>query len=305
MRRTVCCLLFLFLTGCTAKTPTHFKGIAMTMSYTIQVGDSLSQKEQTAIEKTILSTFSEVHQIYNNWNPNSEISKLNRLPARQKVTISPELVHFLLLVDKLVALTENRFDPTVEPLQKLWKEKMRSGLIPTEKELTRLFSAVGWQNIHIEGTTVWKEHELTAIDVGAVAKGYAVDLLVERLHQAGFKSIYVEWGGEIRTAGTHPEGRKWRIALSSGSTLELYNQAIATSGNYLQKWTINEITYTHVIDPHSKQPLHVTDRSIGEVHVISDTCARADAIATALMLFEVPIEAENWAKERDILAEIH
>ena len=182
---------------------------------------------------------------------------------------------------------------------------MKSGHIPREEELTRLFPAVGWQNIHVEGNTFWKEHELTAIDLGGVAKGYAVDLLAERLGGAGFSSIYVEWGGEIRTVGYHPEGRAWHIALSKLSTLDLYNQAVATSGNYLQKWTINGVTYTHVIDPYTKQPLHVTDQSIREVHVIFETCTEADAVATALMLFREGTEAQRWSQERGFWAQVH
>lgn len=275
----------------------------MTMHYCVQIGDPLSKDQQTTIEKILISTFSEVHRIYNNWNRSSEISILNHLPANHRKILSPELSRFLKEVDRLVQLTEGRFDPTIGSLQILWKEKLNSGQLPTEEEITSLIPSVGWQHIHLKGNMFWKDHDLTAIDLGAVAKGYAVDLLIERIQEAGCTSIYVEWGGEVRTVGSHPQGREWRVALLGSSSRNLSNQAIATSGSYFQKWSVDGTTFTHLINPQHKQPLIVTDQSIISVHVISQTCTQADALATALMLFSSKLEAEKWTTKNNIWAQ--
>ena len=265
----------------------------MTIPYCIQV-----ESTDKAVEEVILSTFSEIHAIYNNWNPASEISQLNQLPAYQKVALSPQLASFLSFVDQMVIQTEGRFDPTVEPLQLLWKHSLQLGQLPSPQDLEKLSPAIGWEKVHLENDLFWKEHPLTAIDLGGIAKGYAVDLLAERLAQLGLRNIYIEWGGEVRTIGPHPEGRPWKVGIQGLSTIDLTNTAIATSGSYMQHWTLDNISYTHIIDPRTQKPLH--DSPITSVSVLAPTCAEADAYATALMLFPTKEEALSWAQERNI-----
>ncbi|MCC5831765.1 MAG: FAD:protein FMN transferase [Chlamydiales bacterium] len=258
----------------------------MTMAYTVKIGDP--DPDLSLAESIILSTFSEINALYNNWNPHSEISKLNRLPAGVKYPLSPQLAAFLRQIDRIVSLTEQRFDPTVAPV----KESLLKGEIQSET------AAVGWDKIHLEGDLFWKEYDQTALDLGGAAKGYAVDLILEQLQEAGFRNLFVEWGGEIRAAGSHPEGRPWKVAILGGETLELHEEAIATSGSYLQNWTVGEAQYTHIIDPKTKLPL--SDPSITSASVVTRTCFEADALATALMLFSSQQEAYEWAKARGL-----
>lgn len=258
----------------------------MTMAYTVKVGDP--DPDLCLVQSIIADVFSEIDAVYNNWNPHSEISNLNRLAAGEKQLLSPQLAAFLRRIDRLVEFTEGRFDPTVAPI----KENLLKGSLQTAAD------GVGWDKIHLEGELFWKEHDQTALDLGGAAKGYAVDLILERLQKAGFLNLFVEWGGEIRVAGSHPERRPWKIAILGGDTLELHEEAIATSGSYLQNWTIEETRYTHIIDPKTKCPL--SNSTITSASVAYQTCCEADAIATALMLFPSQEEAYAWAEARDL-----
>lgn len=292
-------IVCLALPACRPKpTASRFKGIVMSIPYTVQIGNPLSEGEQVLVEETILSTFALINDIYNNWNPESEISKLNQLPARQKVALSPELANFLHYVDQIVKRTEGRFDPTVEPIQLAWKQSLKKGHLPEHEMLTELAESIGWDKVHIEKGFFWKDHPQTAIDLGGIAKGYAVDLLIENLSKAGFTSLYAEWGGEIRTTGLHPGQREWRIGIEGFGVIDLTNGAIATSGSYLQKWTVGGVNYTHIIDPSSKKPLE--NPAISSVSVAAPTCVEADALATALMLFPSKEAAKAWADERGL-----
>jgi FAD:protein FMN transferase len=277
--------------------PTRFEGVAMTIAYCVQIGDRLSDPEIATIEEIIRSTFSHIHQTYDNWNPDSEISKLNHLPANLQVALSLELASFLESVGEIVAQTEGRFDPTVEPLQQLWKKSLQQGALPSADSLAELTGAIGWDKIHVENGLFWKEHPLTRIDLGGIAKGYAVDLLAEQLAKAGYTQIYVEWGGEIRTLGLHPNHRPWKIGIRGLSSIDLTDAAIATSGSYIQNWSVGEVNYTHIIDPRTQEPLQ--NSPISSVSVIAPTCKEADAIATALMLFPSQETAKRWAKEKN------
>jgi len=149
-----------------------------------------------------------------------------------------------------------------------------------------------------------------SLDLGGIAKGYGVDLILENLNQAGFSDVFVEWGGEIRASGKHPEGRPWRIFISrlenndphlAIAHLDLVDQAIATSGDYLQNWTIekdgNCSTFFHIIDPVTLHPLQKQPLSIASTSVVAPTCALADGLATVAMMFLSVEEAQVWAEK--------
>lgn len=271
----------------------------MTMPYCIQIGNSLSDQEKVKVESIILSVFSDVHHIFNNWNSQSEISHLNQLEAYEPCPVSPELLKFLECIDQIVDLTEGRFDPTIGLVQQVWKNHLHQKMVPSHDQIQDLLSTVGWKKIHLEKGFFWKEISQTAIDLGGIAKGYAVDLFIERLREAGYPNLFVEWGGEIRTLGHHPDKRAWRVGIYGLSEhIELKNEAIATSGSYLQNWTIHGQNYTHIIDPRTSLPLSNTPFS--SITVIAPTCTEADAIATALMLFSSVEEITKWAENRGI-----
>ncbi|NGX54328.1 MAG: FAD:protein FMN transferase [Chlamydiae bacterium] len=288
-------ILFLLCTAChsPSRSPsiTSFEKIAMEMKYTILIGETLDSQQKQAAERIIADTFDEIDTVFNNWNPDSEISHLNRLPAGKKVVISEKLATLFRQINQLTLLTNGRFDPTVEPLVQLWKTRLRNGKLPSEEELGKIHPAIGWKKVHIEDGLFWKDHRLTAIDLGGIAKGLCVDLLATRLEKAGYSTLFVEWGGEIRTVGRHPEGRKWNVAIAGITTLEMENQSIATSGDYLQAWTVDGTTYTHIIDPNTKKPLEVTPGSIASATIVAKSCTFADGLATALMLFHSAKEA--------------
>jgi thiamine biosynthesis lipoprotein len=273
----------------------------MTMAYRVVLGRGLNAQESAQACLLIHKTYAEIDEHYNNWNPLSEISHINAVEAYTPVALSPQLSAFLKRVDHLVQVTEGRFDPTVAPLCQLWKKHLEEGRRPSDQEIQSLAPAIGWNKIHLEGEVLWKEHSLTALDLGGIAKGYCVDLLIERLSKAFSTGVYVEWGGEIRVAGPHPAQRPWRIALASPHQEEvvfsMHDQSVATSGDYLQFWDIDKVRYTHILHPKTLFPLICTEDSTSSATILTSLdCLWADAIATASLLFPTPEEAEAWLK---------
>jgi len=282
---------------------TEFTGNAMTIDYRIVIGSPLSSKEKHTIQTIIHTTFSEVNSIYNKWNPHSELSQLNHLPANTPMEISPQLSHILELTDQVVLLSRGRFDPTIEPLQALWKKSLQNGTTPSEQEITEVIPCIGWKNIRIEKGVFTKKCSETMLDLGGIAKGYAVDLLAAKIEENGFSNFYVEWGGEIKTHGTHPDQRPWRVFISNFEDpnpesalafVELKDEALATSGDYLQNWKVGDRLYFHVLDPFTYHPLLVTPTSLGSVSIACDSCAVADGLATAAITFSSRDEAFEW-----------
>ncbi len=290
------------------RTVTEWRGFAMTMPYHIKVGNALSSSKEEDVSTSIRATFDEVHSVFNQWNPDSEAAQINGLAAHQRYRLSPEMAAFIELTDGLVALTEGRFDPTIGPVKELWLRQLEQRKIPTTHELTKLQAVVGWKNIHVVGDVLWKEHSETTVNFDSIAKGYAVDMLVERLQKLGIKDLYVEWGGEIHAIGQHPDRRPWRVAIrgidsddisESLAYVSLNDSAIATSGDYLQHWELEcddgaVLSFTHLVDPSTGRLLERREGAIASASIVTDGCAVADALATAACVFGDVDSVKKW-----------
>lgn len=292
-------LFFLFF--CSCQKTSHVQsihGVAMTIPYQIT-----TECTSVNVASIISSTFEQVNTTFNKWNPDSELSQLNRYDAAVPFSCSPQLWDLLRTCDQFVRLSDGKFDPTIEPIEQLWKESFQRSSTPTEDQISQLLPAVGWKELQMtDQQGLIKPHRTTAIDLGSIAKGLAVDMLVNRLSEAGLHSIYVEWGGEVRTKGLHPEGRPWRVGIRSPDDphktlhiIELTDSALATSGDYLQYWNVmcdgQTKTFFHVFDPRTGRPLEPTSHSIASVTIQHPSCCVADALATILLMAKDEDEA--------------
>ena len=297
------CLLLLLSCKHSPPVPAAFTGTAMTMEYRVLVGKELTLVEREWIHTLIAETFAEINEIYNKWNPDAEISRFNRHRERTPFPLSKDLYVFLKETDGIVHLTHGKFDPTIEPALNLWKNALSQHHEPTPEEIAKTKEMIGWEKIFLSDQTAAKEAPESQLDLGGIAKGFAINLIVERLVEQGFSDCYVEWGGEIRATGKHPEGRPWNVCISymgipdpslALAIVDLNDEAVASSGDYLQYWKTADKTYTHIIDAATACPLEVNDGSICSATVIAPNCMLADALATAAMLFPDKHKAELW-----------
>ena len=127
------------------------------------------------------------------------------------------------------------------------------------------------------------------LNLSAIAKGYGVDALAELLDMHGYTAYLVEIGGEIRVRGRKPDGSYWKLAIESPipqaqrayQILTLTDHGVATSGDYRNYFAKDGRRFSHIIDPVTGRPIA---HNLESVTVIGDTTARADALATALMV---------------------
>lgn len=313
-------LILLLLTAChkaplSPKDPcTQFEGSALSIPYHVFVGKQLSAAEHKKVEAIIQKTFSEIDLLFNHLNPDSEISRLNTAPAETLIPLSPPLQDLFSLCDRLVALSGGRFDPTVEPLERVWSESLDQNKIPAASDLQVACEALGWNHITVKNGIFRKDHPETRIDFRGISKGLCIDWIMDRLQAIGYSDLFIEWAGQMRASGQHPVIGDWVVQVNPHLTSEgrpfapipLRNSAIAMSGDFAQKGRTLQADqspdgqmhrYFHIIDPLTAQPLETTSYSIASAIVIAPTCALADALATAAMLFPGRKEAEAWAQE--------
>lgn len=295
-------LFLLLLVSCNSKpTVTTFSGTTMEMHYLIHVGQSLTTQEKIEVEALIHNTFQETKEIFSLYVDDSELLRLNALTSQKPIPISKPMQEVLILSDHINNLSEGRFDPTVYSLSKLWKASLENGKIP----LVPAISSIGWEKIHLEKDTFTKDDPATELDLGGIAKGYCLDQIALRLNEVGYPNLFVSWGGEIVATGKHPEGRSWSAYITrlndtdpehAIAYVDLQNEALATSGDYLQVWEVNGKAYTHILNPKTGTPLEIQPGRIASVTVSAPTCALADGIATAAMMFENAKELQLWAE---------
>lgn len=296
---TIC----IFLSACYPKSPRlhHFRGVAMEMPYHIQIGGSLSLQKQSEIQSIIDSSFAFIHTCFDHWNPKSELSLINQLPILEKKKLSPKLLQLFGIADHIIEISERRFNPTLGFVISLWKRALPKSESVDPTVLKSMRDALQWSHISVENGIFCKSANLR-LDFDGIAKGFGIDLLLERLRLAGYASVYVDWAGDIAVSGNHPSGRHWQIAirnpishLPDSEIIPLQSSAIATSGDYEQCWEIDGKLYCHIINPHTLHPIEIKDGSIASVTVMAPSCAEADGLATSAMTFSKMDDLLAWA----------
>lgn len=297
----------------TAQTPTHIGGSAMGMEYSITLGTVSTKDALSRVSEIAQITFAEVDRHLNRWNTASELSHFNRLCPNQNCELSPQLHQVLKIADRAAKISNGRFDPTVEPVCALWKTALNKGHLPDGHALSNLRARIGWSHLSLHAHNMASKRAAIEIDLGGIAKGYCVDLIAERLIKATIENFFIDWGGEVRVHGQHPRGRAWKIGIRSPSennqeidplidVVWAKDAALATSGSDKQVWTLvnadsQSVCYTHIIDPKTLQALQLPSKRPVTCCVLAKSCAWADALATAGMLFDDIDSAALWFKK--------
>lgn len=221
----------------------------------------------------------------------SELSRFNASPRTEAIPVSLGLFRVLEASLEVSRLSGGAFDVTIGPIVNAWGFGPRNVPKPPSADLLqKARSRVGWRHLHLDpGTrTIRKAIPNLYIDLSAIAKGYAVDILAEALEKRGIFDYMAEIGGEVRTRGTNPQGEAWRIGIETPTTrpeqrvhlvVPLRKAAMATSGNYRNYRLVDGRHVSHLIDARTSEPV---SHSLSSVSVVHPTCMMADALATAL-----------------------
>ncbi len=298
MRKYWVILLFFFV-SCTKNQVTEFRGWAMTMPYHIIISKNLSENQQKKVLEIIQNTFDETDLHFNIFNPKSEISKINE--EKTKFFISKKFYKLLKICEKYYYLTDKFFDPSIGSIFSIWQNTLEKNKTIEESLLKYYNTFVGWFHFKIEKNQLIKGSPFCKIDLNGIAKGYTIDLLVDRLCKLGYKNVFVEWGGDVMGLGK-PSKRFWQVQVLFPQTVKiasLHNQACATSGSYKMFFWKEKKTksYLPIFNPFTKRPKEVTKNSFNYVSVFAPNCTQADAFATAALSHSTKDQALNWAKK--------
>lgn len=243
------------------------------------------------LDKEIEQELFRVDTIFSLFKENSLLSRFNRGEDKGKGnTLFAEVIKLSLEISNE---TEGAFDITVAPLVNAWGFGFKNKQPLSNKQVDSLQKLVGYQHLSFNGKELTKDIPNLQIDCGAIAKGYAVDRIAKLLSDKGCQNYMVEIGGEVVVKGNNDKGEKWKIGINKPTQhalpteedlqtlLSLTNCGIATSGNYRNFYIKDGKKYAHSIDPKTGYPVQ---HSLLSATVISQSCAKSDALATAFMV---------------------
>ena len=277
----------------------EIQGETMGTYYIVKATETgLIKKEAEELKDRLDERLKELNTQMSTWQADSEISLFNSSKAGDPIPLSEDFAVVIKEAIAIAALTEGAFDPTVQPLLKLWgfgSEGTPGSKQPDASALANAKNESGIDKLIFENQTLSKTSNGLQLDLGAIAKGYAVDALHEVMVLAGQKNIFVDIGGEVRCSGVNPKGVAWRIGVQQPSTQSEYGEmndlhsvisvkdcAVATSGNYRSyRQREDGSRYGHLLDPRISKPV---ESNVASVTVIANTCIRADALATGLFV---------------------
>lgn len=228
-----------------------------------------------------------VENVFSRFDSDSEIAIINR----QAGSWTPVTAEVAALIEKGLGyghLTEGAFDITIGALMNLWGFHTESPSVPAHDELERVLTLVDFARVELDFITEQVRIPPNYIlDLGGIAKGYAVDRGRGVLLEHGMVHGMINAGGDIAVIGERPGGGGWRVGIQdpvdSGSILavvELTDMAIVTSGDYERFFEANGARYHHILDPRTGYPAD----GLRSVTIVAPSATASDALSTAVFV---------------------
>ena len=284
---------FVLIIGCGShRDLIQISGQTMGTTYSIKIILESEQINPEQIKSAIDSILTIINKQMSTWDPTSEISQFNSFKSTEPFQVSKSFANVVESALDISEKTNGVFDITVFDLMRLWGfgPNPKSG-IPDPKEIEKVLTYSGIENISLQNGSIIKKNPLTRLDLNAIAKGYAVDEVFLYLEGMGLKNIFVEIGGEVRCIGKNQRNKYWSIAIENppsshhqtsnfAAVVYIDSKSIATSGNYRNFVDLNGEILGHTINPTIGFPVQT---NVLSVTVQAESCMEADAWATALM----------------------
>ena len=270
-------------------------------------------KDSNSAKKFIESALAEINKVddlMSDYKDDSEVTLVNKNAFNQPVKVSQSTFEVLQKSIEFSRLSDGAFDITVGPLVDLWRRAAEANSVPSDDELSVASSKVGYEKLILDANILSVSFKVAAmrIDLGGIAKGYAIDKAVQAMQSAGATGGMVDIGGDIRCFG-RPSGNKksWLIGLQNPNIikddfvipakpvlsevegagiqndesliiLKLTDAAIATSGGYRRFALIDGKKFSHIIN----RQTGIAPEGLSSVTIITQNAIDADALATAV-----------------------
>ncbi len=268
-------------------------GPTMGTYYNVKVVNPPPGATRETLHAGVEGVLAEVNRLISTYDPDSELSRFNRHPGTDWVGISPELLGVVDESLEISRLSGGAFDVTVGPLVNLWGfgPEPKPERVPPPEAIDRARERVGFHRLRLdpERPAMKKDRADVYVDLSALGEGYGADRVADYLSAQGVGDFMVAVAGAIRVRGHNAKGMPWAIAVEEPTPgrravhriIQVTDGGLSTSGDYRNYFEEDGKRYSHEIDPQTGRPI---EHRLASVTVIGETAARADGLATALMV---------------------
>lgn len=307
IKKSLLTLCFIFLTGCDNPPDLiNLDGQAQGTTYHIKFWSEQAVDKNT-LHQQIEAEFARIDKLISNYRDDSDIEQFNQSQNNQPFTINEEITDLLIIAQTVNQQSLGCFDPTIQPLFKLWGFQSNQLTVPTDEAITKTLQQVDFTQLQIEaGQIIRLGSPNLTLDLSGIGQGYSVYLIAKILEKTGINNYMVEIGGEMLVKGRKPNDGDWKIAIERPTPnankiqklISLNSDsavAVMTSGTYRHFFDEAGKQYSHVIDPRQGRPI---SHQTVSVTVLMDNPTLADAWSTALLCLgsEEGIKIVNQAK---------
>lgn len=288
-------LLLLLCVGCRSIEPTlvrkEYRQTHMGMPFRI-VLYAPDDQHADAAAGAAFNRIAALNSILSDYEPNSELTLLSKSSGSGRaVPLGDDLRRVLERAVEVSKAGDGAFDITVGPLVDVWRRARRQRTLPEPEKISAALAATGWTNIVLGHDAAGHSTAMLLrpgmrLDLGGIAKGYALDEATKVLRSHGITRSLVSGGGDMFAAGTPPGEPGWKVTVGKlditnappERTVWLKDRALVTSGDLFQRVEIGGVRYSHIVDPRTGQAL--TDHS--QVTVIGHVAMTTDAVSKVL-----------------------
>jgi len=270
--------------GC-HRQPTAHSYTSIQMDTVVEVTlNGVAERRARGLAQEVFALFDRVEREMSRYRDDSTVSAIDRNAPRW-TAVSPDLATVLRKAVRIATLSQGAFDPTIGAVSALWGfGEEEGGHIPEAEALKAALATVGYPRLVVDRKRARLLYPRTRLDLGGIAKGFAVDRAAELLAKAGVKGAIVNAGGDIRVFGERLGGGPWHIGIQHPrqpeallTKLDVTDTAVVTSGDYERYFMKDGVRYHHILDPKSGQPA----RGCRSVTVVTKSAMSGDALATA------------------------
>ena len=285
-------VLLFTMNGCSREHVSEHQIVVFGTYVSISIWGAESEQEQQAVA-AITRDFQQMHRDWHAWEPGTLVDingKIARGEPAEVLSSSLSVIPLLRQAKRLSEQSEGLFDPTIGALLKMWgfqQSERPSGPPPAKSEIDAwLNNRPTMADVSLTNSTISSKNNKVQFDLGAFAKGVAVDRAIARLREFGINNAIVNGGGDLRAIGSKG-GEPWRVGVrhpqGEGILAKIEvsgDESVFTSGNYERFNEYEGVRYAHILDPRTGWPVV----GITSVTVIYSNGAVADAAATALVV---------------------
>jgi thiamine biosynthesis lipoprotein len=237
---------------------------------------------------------SRIENLISDWIPTTPVSEINRNAGIKPVKVPQELFDLVVRAIRISELTSGAFDISYASMDKIWKFDGSMTHMPTQEEIEKSVSKVGYKNIILDSknSTIFLKNEGMKLGLGGIGQGFIADKIKTMLVEKGVVAGIVNISGDINTWGKQLDGEKWKVGIKNPlnkdkifATFPLEDSSVETSGSYEKYVTFNGKRYSHIIDTRTGYPAS----GVISVSVFAKSTELADALATGIFVLGVDV----------------